>query len=190
MGFGSSAMMGITNTVQLRQQTGGTGSVRFAPQWLYHEAQLVDEWSVTPPAQGTSVRASCDVLRAVGHRLVKYGTTYPPDLKWGISANRWAQTYDEIRAAIYAGLAVSFGVNWYANFSNPVVYNNEHWIGRGAFGRILGGHCVCLFRMSDKRQAFRLMNSWGADYPPVWIGYDVVQRLLNEDGEGAVIVDR
>lgn len=190
VGFGSSAMMGITNTKQLQLATGTRASVRFAPQWLYHEAQLVDEWPQTPPAQGTSVRASCDVLRTVGHRLVKYGKTYPPDLGWGIAANRWAQTYDEIRAAIYAGLAVSFGINWYANFSKPVSWDGELWIGRGSLGRIVGGHCVCLFRMSDRRQAFRLMNSWGEDYPPVWIEYDLVQRLLSEDGEGAVIVDR
>lgn len=189
VGFGSSAMMGITNTLQSR--TSGAGQTyRYAPRWLYSEAQLVDEWGDTPPAQGTSVRASCDVLRTQGHRRVRYGVTQPVDLAHGIQSNRWALTTDEIRAAIYAGLAVSIGVNWYSNFDSPVIVNNERWIGQGSLGGIRGGHCVCIYRMSDRRQAFRFMNSWGSGYPPVWLPYDVMQRLLGEDGEATVITDR
>lgn len=85
---------------------------------------------------------------------------------------------------------MAIGVNWYRNFDDPVLYNNELWIGRSSLGSIRGGHCVCLYRMSDRRQAFMLMNSWGADYPPVWLSYTLMERLLNEYGEAAVITDR
>ena len=159
VGFGSSAMMGVTNTRQARQ-AGSSETYRYAPFWLYHEAQLVDEWSDTPPAQGTSVRASCDVLRTQGHRRVRYGVTRPVDASAGIAANRWATTIDEMRAAVWSGCAVAIGVNWYSNFDNPVSKDGELWIGQSSLGNIRGGHCVCIYRMSDRREAFRFMNSW------------------------------
>lgn len=191
VGYGTSAMSGITNTKQVRDlNPGSTITLRFAPHWLYDEAQIVDEWPETPPEEGTSVRAACDVLRVQGHRRVRYGKAQPVDQKWGIAANRWAVNHDELRAAIYGNLAISIGVNWYSNFDDPVTYNGELWIGRSNnLGYIRGGHCVCLFRMSDHRGAFRLMNSWGPDYPPVWVPYGVVDRLISEDGEATVITD-
>lgn len=30
----------------------------------------------------------------------------------------------------------------------------------------------------------------GHDYPPVWVPYMAVQRLLNEDGEACAVTDR
>ena len=188
VGFGTSSMSGITNTYQLKMQ-GISTTTRFAPMWLYDQAQLVDEWLQTPPQTGTSVRAACDVLRDVGHRRVRNGVTLPIDLNWGIAANRWARTVDELRGAIYSGSAVSFGINWYASFDAPVMVGTERWI-KTASGRLRGGHCTCLYRMSDRRQAFMMMNSWGALYPPVWVAYDVVQKLIDQDGEATVITDR
>jgi hypothetical protein len=191
VGYGTSAMSGITNTRQLRlANPNSSTTLRFAPHWLYEQAQLVDEWGDTPPEEGTSVRAACDVLRVQGHRRVRYGVAQAVDAKWGISANRWATTVDEVRAAIYADLAVSIGISWYSNFDNPVMFDNELWVGRSALGSVRGGHCVALYRMSDRRQAFRLMNSWGPEYPPVWLPYTVLERLISEDGEVVVISDR
>jgi hypothetical protein len=189
-GFGNSAMMSITNHRQRLLATGTNVTYRYDARWLYGEAQLIDEWSDTPPAEGTSGRAACEILRTRGHRRIQNGVTGPENLANGISTYRWAVNVDEIRAAIYAGLAVAFGINWYANFDKPVVYLNERWIGRGALGTIRGGHCLCIYRMSDRRQAFMLMNSWGAYYPPVWIPYTIVGQLLSEYGEAAVITDR
>ena len=189
-GFGNSAMMAITNRRQRFLATGNWVTYRYASRWLYLEAQLVDEWSDTPPGEGTSGRAACDILRNRGHRRVQRGVTGPEDLAHGISANRWATTVDEIRAAIYGDLAVAIGVNWYTNFDNPILFMNERWIGRAPWGSIRGGHCVCLYRMSDRRQAFMLMNSWGPFYPPVWLPYDSMQLLLDQYGEAAVITDR
>ena len=55
VGFGSSWAMTILNRIP------------YAARHLYIEAQKVDEWSDTPPEEGTSVRAAMDVLRKVGH---------------------------------------------------------------------------------------------------------------------------
>lgn len=190
VGFGSSAMMSITNHYQRLQTTGRAITYRYASRWLYAQSQLVDEWGETPPEEGTSVRASCQILHEQGHRRVQNGIEGPIMVEHGINAYRWAETVDEIRAAIYAGLAVSIGINWYQQFDTPIMHNNEWWIGRGNLGAVRGGHCVCLYRMSDRRQAFRLMNSWGAAFQPAWLPYDVMQRLLSEWGEAAVITDR
>jgi hypothetical protein len=191
VGFGESAMMSITNHYQRLKTTGRAITYRYDCSWLYAQAQLVDEWDDTPPGEGTSVNAGCKILHTRGHRRVQSGVSGPENLAHGISAYRWATTVDEVRAALFAGLAVSIGVNWYTNFDKPVLYSNERWIGRSSsLGSIRGGHCVCLYRMSDRREAFMLMNSWGPSYAPVWLPYTVLDRLIGEWGEVAVITDR
>lgn len=190
VGFGSSAMMSITNHAQRLRATGKAVTYRYDARWLYLEAQLVDYWEETPPEEGTSVDASCQILHKRGHRRVQNGIAGPETIQHGIAAYRWATTVDEIRAAIHGNCAVSMGVNWYEGFHNPALHNGEWWIGRGDLGSVLGGHCICIFRMSDRREAFRIMNSWGDEFPPSWISYAVVERLIDEYGEFAVITDR
>lgn len=191
VGFGCSAMTSITNHRQRLLQTRKDVTYRYASRWLYLEAQLVDEWGDTPPGEGTSVRAGCEILQTRGHRRVQGGVEGPESPTHGISAYRWATTHDEIRAAIYGDCAVAIGVNWYTAADNPELYNKERWILRGnAWGPIRGGHCICLYRMSDRRQAFAAMNSWNGSYPPVWIPYVAMNRLLGEQGEACVVTDR
>ena len=47
---------------------------------------------------------------------------------------------------------------------------------------------VCFMDASDKRQAFRTLNTWGPFYPPTWFPYAPVERLLAEQGEAVVLV--
>jgi hypothetical protein len=199
VGFGSSVMMAVTNTRQYWLANKTTQQFKYDPWWLYNEAQLVDEWDDTPPEEGTSVRAACRVLQDKGHCRIFNNVSNPADLAQGISAYRWATTVDEMRAAIFAQRAISIGVNWYTAFDSAGIteWNGEYWIGLDSnnkpktnLGSIRGGHCTGIFRMSDRRQAFKFMNSWGDTYPPMWIPYSVMQKLLDEDGEAAVIVDR
>jgi hypothetical protein len=165
VGFSCSWMMSIQNRK------------RYAPHWLYEEAQKVDEWDDTPPMEGTSVRAAFDILRRVGHRRMWGRYMQPTFLAHGIASNRWARTVDEIRTSIADGTSGVLGINWYQNFDTPL-------------GRVEGGHAICYHRASDRRQAIGLVNTWGMRYPVVWIPYEVVQRLIDEDGEAGVIVDR
>jgi hypothetical protein len=45
--------------------------------------------------------------------------------------------------------------------------------------------------LNDKLQAVPFLNSWGRDYPHVtWMPYNVLQRLMDEDGEVAIVTDR
>lgn len=196
--FGSRGMMSITNARQYYIQTGKAQTFRYEPYWLYHEAQAIDDWAETPPEEGTSVRAACDILRNKGHKRVRYGVVGLLDPGNGISANRWAVNHDEVRAAIFANLAVAIGVTWLSNFDTPILYKNEYWIGIDSTGNPLswdklgyqrGGHCTCLYKMSDRRQAFGMWNSW-EDYPIVWMPYQLLDYLISDFGEVAVITDR
>jgi hypothetical protein len=198
VGHGVVMERAIVNSAQVGQ------SRRYDPIELWNEAKKVDEWPETNPGDdnGTSVRAAYDVCRDDGICRVKgmklvdgvpvpVGSS-PISRIEGVTTNRWARTSDEMRAAFVAAqpTPVVIGVNWYSNFDAPVNVGAEKWIGRSDLGRIRGGHCVCIYGASDKRQAFRVKNSWGRDYPLVWLPYTVMDRLLAEDGEAALVVDR
>jgi hypothetical protein len=207
VGFSSSLMMSILNRTA------------YDAHWLYTKAQLADEWPETPPEEGTSVRAGMDVLRLVGHRRRLLsgtngsGVSYVPDLQHGILENRWATSVDQIRTCIANGTPAVLGCNWYADFDDPEVVTrwlglrrSEYWIGKDRFwGRLRGGHAICVYGASDKREAFALCNSWGIDrydsrgdlvsgYPLVWLPYEGpgggMQRLINENGELTIVTDR
>jgi hypothetical protein len=89
VGFSSSRMMSLLNRV------------RYDANWLYHEAQRVDEYSDTPPAEGTSVRAGLDVLRTEGHRRKLGPISLPVAKSAGIAENRWATNVVEVLACLH-----------------------------------------------------------------------------------------
>lgn len=189
VGHGESAERSITNRRQRLLASGQDVTYRYDANWLYDEALRIDEWPGEADA-GTSLRAGYEVLVMRGHRRVQRGVTGPEVREHGVVTYRWATTVDEMRAAIAAGLAVATGVNWYTKFFTPELVDGEYWIGRGSWGSVAGGHCTCKFRYSDRRQAFRVMGSWGEDSPPSWLPYASMERLLGEYGEAAVVTDR
>jgi hypothetical protein len=179
-GHGNSMMMSILN------------GKRYNPWWLWNEGKLADEWPDTNPGDdnGTSGRACCSVLKDQGHCL--WQTDYPLRAE-GISAYRWATTVDQMRTGIANGLPIAIGVNWYQNFDTPTRRaNGETWIGDNKvdLGPVRGGHCVCVYGASDKRQAFKVKNSWGRSYPIVYLPYTVMQVLLDQQGEACLVTDR
>lgn len=203
VGHGAAMERAVTNTAQNAFLHLVKPTRRYDPIWIWNQAKSIDEWPDTNPGDdnGTSVRAGYDVLRTLGAPRVQSmklidGVPMPQhegivDLSEGVAANRWATSVDEIRSAIANGTPVTIGVDWYSNFDRPEKKGSEYWIGAsGALGSIRGGHCVCLYGVSDKRQAFKLKNSWGRDYPEVWLTYIVMQKLLNDNGEAAIVTDR
>jgi hypothetical protein len=178
---------------------------RYDPIWTWDNAKLLDEWPDTNPGDdnGTSVHAGYQVahtlgmVKVTGIKLendipVPYGDS-TPDLGKGVAAYRWASSVDEVRTSISQGMPVTIGIDWYSNFDNPVSkggYPTQYWIGEGPLGVSRGGHCLVIYGASDKRQAFKLKNSWGKGYPLVWIPYTTVERLILNDGEFAIVTDR
>lgn len=208
VGHGTAMERAITNSTQNKLlNIIGVKTRRYDPIQIWNEAKKVDEWPDTNPGDenGTSVRAAYDVMRDIGPSRVKTVTLLggnpfpvqpqPPSLADGASVNEWATTVDQMRACLAKGLPVVIGVNWYSNFDTPVekpdkFHKTTFWIGEGNLGSIRGGHCVCIYGASDRRQAFRVKNSWGKEYPLVWLPYETMQRLLNEDGEATTVIDK
>lgn len=195
----------IVNRAQAKA-TGDLRTVRYDPIQVWNEAKRVDEWPTTNPGdnQGTSVRAAYDVARTIGLSRVRTmllgadlvprpaGAQAPDPSAGVVSVNRWATSADEVRTAISAGLAVAIGVSWYrsCDVAALVQHGREWWIPVKLGGGMRGGHSVCLAGASDRRQAFRLVNSWGRAYPLVWLPYATLDALLGQGGEAAVVTDR
>lgn len=179
-GFAASWMMSIYNCIP--QQ-------KYDALWLYHAGQENDNDPVTDPEadNGGYVWATFWALQHLGHKKLREAN---PDIRDGITAYYWAKSTDDVRAAIAIGRPVVIGVNWYEEFMAPLVYKGEYWIGkRPNLGKSLGGHAICIYGSSDKRQAHRLINSWGLSYPQVWLPYATFDRLMGEDGEAVIAID-
>jgi hypothetical protein len=202
VGHGTAMERAITNIAQERSAGRKPFSRRYDPIDIWNRAKSIDEWPDTNPGDenGTSVRAGYDVMRTVGPSRVRsmrlegdspkpVGAT-PNDVEAGALVNRWATSVDEMRAALALGLPVTIGVNWYEGFDDPSQSGRDWWIGRDVLGRVRGGHCVCVYGASDRRQGFKLKNSWGKSFPLVWLPYAAMERLLKEEGEAALVVDR
>jgi len=208
VGHGVSMERAISNLAQNRLLAQKPYTRRYDPIDCWDWAKANDEWPETNPGDdnGTSVRAGYEYQRVLGARRIKTtrsivrGTdgklvvvdrTYANDLQEGVQTYRWATTVDQMRTALASGIPVVIGVNWYDLCDQPEKRaDGQWWIRETSWGRIRGGHCVCLYGASDKRQAFRLKNSWGRDYPLVWLPYSVMDRLLQEQGEAALVTDR
>lgn len=204
VGHGVAMERAITNTSQNKMlNIKGWKTRRYDPISIWNGAKIIDEWEDTNPgdSNGTSVNAAYRHIHKNGIVRVKrmimkdnvpipYGS-YPPSKKDSIASYKWATTVDQIRIAIHNGVPVTIGVNWHRSFSNPEKSSggNEYWIGVGDLGPIEGGHSVCIYGASDRRQAFRVKNNW-LNYPLVWLPYKVVGDLLEQYGEAALVIDR
>jgi len=155
--------------------------------WLYKRAQKIDgDPGTSGDNDGAYLWAAGDVLRKEGHAITK---TTTPKLEYGILSYYWCKSIDDVRTATDLDRVPVFGVPWYAEFNSPRTVNGEYWIGtRASWGSVLGGHAICCIAASDQRQAVRLLNTWGAGYPPVWVGYNSVTQLLKQ-GECMVGLD-
>lgn len=81
---------------------------RYGGQWLYKEAQKIDEWP-GEGYEGTSVRAGLEVMRTRGHRRLIGGVLQQERPGDGIAAYRWATSVDEIHSIIKMPLADALG---------------------------------------------------------------------------------
>lgn len=198
VGHGTSAMLAMLHEHWVRRKGDKNPYVRYNPWWLWDRAKEIDPWPDTNPGDdnGTTVKAACQVLIEKGHVLwpdeTNPASISDPAESYGVAAVRWATTVDQIRTSLFNDIPVSVGFNWYASFDNPEYIDTEYYVGRdlAKLGLVEGGHCFCIFRGSDRRQACQFWNSWGPDYPMTWMTYECVDRLLREDGEAALVTDQ
>lgn len=137
---------------------------RYFARWLWDRAKDRDQWPDTKPGDdnGTSVRAAMDVLRAAGH--VTWKTAYAP------------MNDDPSDAYTRSGLAPAAGDGISANRWATSVAQVSSALQSPA---------------NERLGAVRILNSWGRSYPHrVWMPMETLQRLLDEDGEATLVVDR
>lgn len=136
--------------------------------WLYDWAQAHDEFSDTPPAGGTSVRAGAKGLQSA----------------WEISEYHWLTT-STISAANLAAVAqcvltqspVVIGTDWYEQMMNVPAGG---WL--KCEGGVVGGHCTVLDGVNVAYRKFRV-QTWGVRF---WASFDTIERLLSDGGEACV----
>lgn len=89
------------------------------------------------------------------------------------------QDPQEVKAQIQAGYPVMVGL--LADEGLYRLKGNQVWKRRK--GKLLGGHAVVIVGYDDRREAFKLMNSWGrrwADRGYGWVDYGFFRKMVRE----------
>lgn len=124
--------------------------------YLYDRAQLLDEWSDTPPEGGTSYRAMAKVLQNHGV-LGEY---------------RWLTSMTEVLKAIIDYAPVTIGLAWRSEMFAPAG-SLIHWQGAN-----VGGHQIVLDGVNLTTKRVRI-QTWGLHY---WMPLADLQAIL-ADGQ-------
>jgi hypothetical protein len=141
------------------------------PDTIYREAQKVDEWA-GENYDGTSVRAGVKVLHKLG-RIAEY---------------RWAWDAATVRDYVLTRGTVVVGTAWYTDMFEP---DSKTGFVKPT-GRIAGGHAYVIAGYSVERKAFRIVNSWGADWGQkgrAWISFEDMDYLIKNQGEACSAIE-
>lgn len=159
--------LAVMDAVDAGYRSAQSGETGFRGR-LYDEAQQADEFSDTPPAGGTSVRAAAKVLQAEG-RIASY---------------HWAQTISDVVRAVLTVGPVVVGTNWYESMFDPV----DGVLRVDPASGVAGGHAYVLNGCSTTKRTLRLKNSWSKAWGRAGhatIGWDDFAGLL-VDGEACI----
>lgn len=121
---------------------------RYDARWLYKQAQLIDPWEETPPEEGTSVDAGCQILKNRGARRYDSltGKFLPENILSGIGSYRWATSVDDIHAFLKHPTADKLGAVPLLN-SWGTKYKRKVWMPDETLDRVVfkeEGECVVL----------------------------------------------
>lgn len=139
---------------------------QYFARWLWDRAKETDPWPDTKPGDdnGTSVDAAMQVMKAAGH--VVWKSSYEDMNTDGEAGDAYT------RSGLHG--AASEGVSAY-RWAKTVAQVQD----------------VLKSPANVRAGGVRILNSWGADYPQrVWMPEATLQRLIDEDGEVALVTDR
>jgi hypothetical protein len=134
------------------------------PDYIYHEAQKIDEWP-GEDYEGTSVRACAKVLQREGY----------------ISSYKWAFDLQTTIDAVLMKGPVVIGSTWYENMFSPDASGVIH-VG----GSVAGGHAYLINGVNTKTKYFRIKQSWGRSWGNkghAYISFYDLETLILDAGE-------
>lgn len=171
----SSKCVGYTGEAFLKTSPKKWGVAKLDHNGCYQGAQLYDEW----PGEGydgSSILGLCKFLK-----------DYHPAKD--VQSYYWAKTVNEIVRWIGSkhGTAVPVGTNWYESMydiSDSGVVSVE--------GYVSSGHAYICIGYDLVKELLLFQNSWKLGWSPLrmcrfYISFRHFQRLLNEDGEAALV---
>lgn len=138
---------------------------------IYERARQLDEWE-GESYSGSSVLGAVKAAQEMG-KVIEY---------------RWAFGIDDLILALSWKGPVVLGINWYEGMYNPDEKGFIH-----VAGNLAGGHAILARGYSRKKKAILLRNSWGLKWGMAgdcWIGIEDLSRLLKEEGEACIPVQR
>lgn len=168
--------------------------IEFDAHWLYAECKKRDGY---PNEDGTFTRVALDVLREEGFKTKQ--SKYVQET-FGIKRNEWLTSVDEMRQAVVTSpTGILVATNWYMGMFNPT-HNGQHYtMDPKNLGQLAGGHQYWIKGVSDNLGGFLTPSTWGQPdrnwqpgedgWPITLIPYELMDRLMKEDGEAAIIVE-
>lgn len=147
------------------------GGAYFVDAFTLLVDQGVSSWAQMPydPLDDRTQPSNRARAEAANYKIADWGT---------VLRNTHAVFVQEIKRHLVAGNPVLIGIPVYPDFdnlseSNPV-YDEDGGTSRGA-------HAVVIVGYDDRRQAFKIANSWGTDWGIGgygWIDYDASESLI------------
>lgn len=144
---------------------------------VYDEATQLDEWPDNDHdvnrEWGTSVRAGFKAL--VARKLM--------------AEYNWAFDGEIARAWLMLHGPVVLGTTWYSSMFDV---RADGFLTVDEASGVAGGHCYLAVGYSVRRNAIRVLNSWGRDWGQhgrAWLAYADFDKLIREDGEAGMGLD-
>lgn len=139
---------------------------------IYHTAQALD--GIPGEHEGSTVLAGAKAVQQL------WPTAYG-SYNWGYGIN------DTLSALSHIGPCV-LGIDWYESMFTP----DEQAVIRPT-GSVAGGHCILAIGLDTTAKTVTLKNSWGSNWGIngcCYIGWDDLSKLLSENGECVVPLNR
>lgn len=175
---GSCVGNGITHELAARPAPVKNLDEKFAVQQIYWEAQKIDPWAggaypnAFPYYEGTSVLAGIKTAKSLGY----------------FKEYRCALTIDDVIMGVGHNGPAVMGTKWFKGMLNT---DSEGFI--HPIGKIVGGHCWLLNKVSLSEGYLGGINSWGSSWGEnggFKISFNDLEMLLNNSGEAWWFIHR